>query len=151
MGFADSGAHLRNMAFYNAGLRFLDRVRRAEEAGAPIMTVERAVHRLTGELGEWYGLDAGTLEVGGRADVAVIDPEGLPESDDSYAEALMPEMGGIARMVNRNDGAVAATVVGGQVVYRQGTFTDGFGTTLRAGQFLPAAHVRRSTERAGAR
>jgi len=151
MGFADSGAHLRNMAFYNAGLRFLDRVRRAEQAGAPIMTVERAVHRLTGELGRWYGLDAGTLGVGGRADVAVIDPRGLGESADSYAEASMPELGGIARMVNRNDGAVAATVVGGQVVHRHGTFTDGLGTTLHAGQFLAAGRARRSTEHAAAR
>jgi N-acyl-D-aspartate/D-glutamate deacylase len=39
-------------------------------------------------------------------------------------------------MVNRNDRAVTATVVGGQIVYADGDFSSGFGTTLRAGTFL---------------
>ncbi|MEU6583414.1 hypothetical protein [Nocardia sp. NPDC046763] len=43
-------------------------------------------------------------------------------------------------MVNRNDGAVAATVVGGHLVYEYGEFAPGFGTTLRAGTFLTAEH-----------
>ena len=30
-------------------------------AGTPFMTIEQAVHRLTGELADWYGLDAGHL------------------------------------------------------------------------------------------
>ena len=34
---------------------------------------ERAVHRLTGELADWYGLDAGHLRVGDWAD-PLIDP-----------------------------------------------------------------------------
>ncbi|KAF0847323.1 hypothetical protein FNL39_103221 [Nocardia caishijiensis] len=37
LGFSDAGAHLRNTAFYNFGLRFLRRVHRAEQAG-PFMT-----------------------------------------------------------------------------------------------------------------
>ncbi len=60
MGFSDAGAHLRNMAFYNSGLRLLRHVYEADKRGAPFMSVERAVHRLTGELGSWYGIDAGT-------------------------------------------------------------------------------------------
>jgi N-acyl-D-aspartate/D-glutamate deacylase len=39
-------------------------------------------------------------------------------------------------MVNRNDRAVTATVVGGHIVYADGHFTPGFGTTLHAGTFL---------------
>ena len=35
------------------GLRLLRHVRDAELAGTPFMTIERAVHRLTGELGDW--------------------------------------------------------------------------------------------------
>ncbi|MGI9161929.1 MAG: N-acyl-D-amino-acid deacylase family protein, partial [Mycobacterium sp.] len=50
MGFSDAGAHLRNMAFYNMGLRLLRHVHDAARAGRPFMTVEQAVHRLTGEL-----------------------------------------------------------------------------------------------------
>ena len=34
MGFSDAGAHLRNMAFYNFGLRLLKHVRDAETAGS---------------------------------------------------------------------------------------------------------------------
>ena len=73
MGFSDAGAHLRNMAFYNCGLRLLRHVRDAQITGKPFMTVERAVHRLTGELADWYGLDTGHLRVGDWADLVVID------------------------------------------------------------------------------
>jgi N-acyl-D-aspartate/D-glutamate deacylase len=131
VGFADSGAHLRNMAFYNFGVRMLERVHRRG-----FMPVEAAVHRLTGELADWYGLDAGHLNEGHRADIAVIDPAGFDGSSDDYAEAPYPGGAGLTRMVNRNDRAVTATVVGGQVVYADGHFTRGFGTTLHAGTFL---------------
>src|SRR6201990_1465595 len=73
MGFSDAGAHLRNMAFYNYALRLLKRVRDAEHAGQPFLTIEHAVHRLTGEVAEWFGADAGTLREGERADFVVID------------------------------------------------------------------------------
>ena len=36
MGFSDAGAHLRNMAFYNFGLRLLKHVVTAEQAGKPV-------------------------------------------------------------------------------------------------------------------
>jgi N-acyl-D-aspartate/D-glutamate deacylase len=41
-------------------------------------------------------------------------------------------------MVNRNDAAVIATGVGGTVVYRNGRFCEGYGTTLKSGRFLGA-------------
>jgi cytosine/adenosine deaminase-related metal-dependent hydrolase len=44
------------------------------------------VYRLTGELAEWFGIDAGTLREGDRADFVVIDPAGLNESVDGYHE-----------------------------------------------------------------
>lgn len=138
MGFADSGAHLRNMAFYNFPIRLLRRVREAELRGAPFMTVEHAVHRLTGELAGWFGLDAGTLREGDRADLAIIDPTGLDAGVDGYYEAEMPEFGGLRRMVNRSGRAVAATLVGGRLVYETGAFAPGFGKTERAGRFLRA-------------
>lgn len=142
MGFADSGAHLRNMAFYNAGLRLLRRVKESAEDGHEFLSLERAVHRLTGELGDWYGLDAGTLRRGDRADIAVIDPAGLSEASADYAEAVLDGLGGVSRMVNRNDDAVAATIVGGQLVYRYGTFAEGFGTTRSSGSFLRAGKTQ---------
>ncbi len=146
VGFSDAGAHLRNMAFYNSGLCLLRHVHQSAEAGAEFMTVEHAVHRLTGELAEWYSLDAGHLRVGDRADIAVIDPAHLDESLDVYAEESVEQYGGLSRMVNRNDDTVAAVLVGGRTVFRNGVPTDLVGTVrtgsfLRAGRKNPAPRV----------
>lgn len=138
MGFSDAGAHLRSMAFYNFPLRLLKRVLDAERAGTPFTRIEHAVHRLTGELGEFFGLDAGTLREGDRGDFVVIDPEGLDDSLAEYHEAEVPFFGGLRRMVNRNDDAVVATAVRGSVVYRGGRFREGYGETVKTGSFLKA-------------
>jgi len=143
MGFSDAGAHLRNMAFYNFPLRMLKRTRDADRAGAPFLSAERAVHRLTGELAEWFGIDAGTLRAGDRADFVVIDPAGLNESVDGYYEEEVPFYGGLRRMVNRNDDAVVATGVGGAVVFRKGQFRDGYGQTVKSGRYLRAGERAR--------
>lgn len=154
MGFSDAGAHLRNMAFYNMGLRLLRHVRDAERAGKPFMTVEAAVHRLTGELADWYRLDAGHLRVGDRADIVVIDPEKLDASLDAYAEESVEQYGGLSRMVNRNDATVAAVLVSGATVFRHGVPTELVGAT-RTGSFLPAGQpvpaLRRDREFADVR
>src|SRR3984957_2904395 len=138
MGFSDAGAHLRNMAFYNFALRLLKRTLDADKAGAPFLSTERAVYRLTGERAEWFGIDAGTLRQGDRADFVVIDPAGLNESVDGYYEDEVPFYGGLRRMVNRNDEAVVATGVGGAVVFRHGEFRDGYGKTVQSGRYLRA-------------
>jgi N-acyl-D-aspartate/D-glutamate deacylase len=137
MGFSDAGAHLRNMAFYNFGLRLLRHVRDAERAGQPFMTIEHAVHRLTGELADWYRIDAGHLRMGDRADVVVIDPEKLDATLDDYAEEQVEQYGGLSRMVNRNDATVSAVFVAGRAVFRNGEPTQVLGNE-RTGSFLRA-------------
>lgn len=139
LGFSDAGAHLRNMAFYNMGLRLLRHVRDAEQAGTPFMSIEQAVHRLTGELADWYRIDAGHLRIGDRADVVIVDPEHLDDSLDAYAEETVDQYGGLSRMVNRNDDTVTAVLVGGRTVFADGALTDLVGQQ-RTGQFLRAAH-----------
>ncbi|MCV7153536.1 amidohydrolase family protein [Mycobacterium pyrenivorans] len=139
MGFSDAGAHLRNMAFYNMGLRLLRHVRDAERAGHPFMTVEHAVHRLTGELADWYRIDAGHLRVGDRADIVIVDPEHLDSALDDYAEEPVDQYGGLSRMVNRNDDTVTAVFVCGRVVFVNGEATPLVGRQ-RTGRFLRAAH-----------
>lgn len=138
MGFSDAGAHLRNMAFYNYALRMLRRVQDADKAGRPFMTTEHAVHRLTGEVADWFGLEAGTLRQGERADFVVIDPAGLDAELEAYHEDSVEFYGGLSRMVNRSDAAVVATGVGGQVVFRDGEFVEGYGDTVKSGHYLPA-------------
>ncbi|MEU4810712.1 amidohydrolase family protein [Nocardia fluminea] len=137
LGFSDAGAHLRNMAFYNFGLRLLRRVNDAERAGKPFMTVEHAVHRLTGELADWYNIDAGRLRVGDRADAVVIDPAHLDDTLDAYAENPIPEFDNLPRMVNRNDETVTAVFVAGHYVFGEGTKDAALGTE-RIGRFLRA-------------
>jgi N-acyl-D-aspartate/D-glutamate deacylase len=139
MGFSDAGAHLRNMAFYNMGLRLLRHVRDAQRAGTPFMTIEQAVHRLTGELADWYRIDAGHLRIGDRADLVIIDPDRLDATLDSYAEDTVDHYGGLSRMVNRNDDTVTAVFVGGRAVFVDGRPTDLVGQR-RTGRFLRAAH-----------
>lgn len=137
IGFADSGAHIRNMAFYNFPLRMLKLVRDAELRGKSIMPIEKAVWRLTGELGEWFGLDAGVLREGCRADVVVIDPEKLDDRLSEYHEAPIPEFGGLNRMVNRGE-AVDAVLVNGKTAFRHGSIASDLGKTRGYGTFLRA-------------
>lgn len=137
MGFSDAGAHLRNMAFYNYGLRLLRHVRDAERSGTAFMTIEQAVHRLTGELAQWYDIDAGHLRMGDRADIVIINPESLDDRLDNYAENPVEQYGGLSRMVNRNDGVVDRVMVGGRVVVQDGEPTTLLGTE-RTGSFLRA-------------
>lgn len=140
MGFSDAGAHLRNMAFYNYGLRLLRHVRDALRAGQPFMTLEQAVHRMTGELADWYGIDAGHLRLGDRADLVVLDPERLDDRLDAYAESTVEQYGNLSRMVNRNDETVDLVLVGGRVVVRGGAPTALLGVQ-RTGSFLKAGQA----------
>ncbi|BBX11170.1 MULTISPECIES: N-acyl-D-amino-acid deacylase family protein [Mycobacteriaceae] len=137
MGFSDAGAHLRNMAFYNMGLRLLRHVLDAQQAGQPFLSIEQAVHRLTGELADWYRIDAGHLRVGDRADVVVIDPAHLDDTLDAYVEETFAAYGGMSRMVNRNDAAVTAVFISGRAVVLDGQPTGVLGTQ-RTGSFLRA-------------
>ena len=151
MGFSDAGAHLRNMAFYNFGLRLLRHVHDAQRAGNPFMTIEQAVHRLTGELADWYDIDAGHLRIGDRADLVVLDPEHLDGSLDDYAESPVPQYANLPRMVNRNDAAVNLVLIGGRTVVRDGLPTEILGVArtgcfLRAGQ-RAAAPATTDTEK----
>ncbi len=136
IGFADSGAHIRSLAAYNFPLRLLKYVRDAERAGRPFLPLEQAVRRLTGELADWYGLEAGHLRIGDQADVAVIDPAGLDERLDQVAEAPMAGFG-TDRLVNRNDRAVVATLINGRVAWtRASGIAPELGRDRGFGRFL---------------
>ncbi|MFO0563565.1 MAG: amidohydrolase family protein [Polyangiales bacterium] len=154
-GFSDAGAHLRNMAFYNFGLCLLKLARDAEREGVAFMPVERAVHRLSGEIAEWLGLDAGTLAVDSRADLVVVDPEHLDETLLQTHEEAIPEFGGYTRMVRRNNAAVPMVMVNGRVAVRDGEVRSEVGRERGFGRFLganervrPGASARPSSEAA---
>jgi N-acyl-D-aspartate/D-glutamate deacylase len=139
IGFSDAGAHLRNMAHYNFPLRLLKLARDAEQRGEPFMTIGQAVHRVTGEIAEWFRIDAGVLDEGKRADLVVIDPTKLDERIEEAHEEEMEGFGGLHRLVRRNDETVNAVLVNGKLAVLNGKPTpelgreQGFGKVLRAG------------------
>jgi N-acyl-D-aspartate/D-glutamate deacylase len=123
------------MAYYNFPLRMLKLVRDAARDGVPFLSIEKAVWRLTGEIADWLDLDAGRLTEGARADVAIVDPEGLTDALEDHVEAVMPEFGDYRRMVRRNDAAVAAVLVGGRVAVMSGRPVPDLGR-VKFGSFL---------------
>ncbi len=120
VGFSDAGAHLRNMAHYSFPLRLLKRVVDADAAGRPFLSVARAVHRLTGEIGDYLGLDAGHLRVGGRADLVVVDPRALDDRIEAIHEAPIAGFGDFRRLVRRSEGAIRGVMVGGRWAWGEG-------------------------------
>lgn len=128
IGFSDAGAHLRNMAYYNFGVRFLKLVHDGLVAGKPVMTIGRAIGRLTGEIADWLNIDAGRLAEGTRADVVVIEPRGLTEEVDVIHEAEIPGFGDLSRLVRRNERAIRAVLVAGTRVVEDGLPTTAMGT-----------------------
>jgi len=142
VGFSDAGAHLRNMAFYNFPLRMLRFVRDAEQRGEPVMPIEKAVWRLTGEIADWFGVDTGTLVEGARADLVVVDPAHLDARVDEIHEHPIPELGGYVRMVRRNPETVPAVLVNGTLVVEDGEVLPQIGKTVGAGKFLRAGSAR---------
>jgi N-acyl-D-aspartate/D-glutamate deacylase len=122
-GFNDSGAHLTNMAFYDCNLRML---RIAQEDG--LQCVAHAVHRLTREPAEFFGVDAGVLKVGARADIAVIDPAALQQWDpEATVQYVWRDLFEHHQMVNRPEGVVTHTVIAGGLAWEDGEFTEAFG------------------------
>jgi len=150
LGFSDAGAHLRNMAFYNFPLRMLRFVNDAEQRGEPVMPLEKAVHKLTGELGDWFQIEAGTLEEGKRADLVVIDPAHLDYHVEEIHEEEIPEFGNFVRLVRRNPDAVPAVVVNGTLVTEDGEVLPEIGRTVGAGQFLRATATGAAMHTGGA-
>lgn len=135
--FSDAGAHIRNMAFYNLPLRFLKLVLDSERAGKPVMSLERAVHRVTGEQADWLGIDAGHIREGDRADVTVLDPAGLAQDLEQVHWAEMENFG-LQRMVNRVPGCVKHVLINGRAAVTDEQLTPELGTVTGFGQFLPA-------------
>ena len=130
-GFNDSGAHLTNMAFYDGNLRMLQ-IAQKEGLGQ----VAYAVHRLTQEPAQLFGLDVGVLMPGARADLIVVDPAALRRYDsDAGVQYLYREAFSHHQLVNRSDGVVRHTVIGGKLAWSEGAYAPSFGQQ-RFGELL---------------
>ncbi len=132
-GFNDSGAHITNMAFFDANLMSL---KLAQERG--LDTVSTMVRRLTREPAAFFGLDVGTIEIGAQADITLINPEALRDWNcDDTRKLEYRELFQHRQMVNRPEGIVSRVFIRGESVWEAGQFTDVLGSrplgrTLRA-------------------
>jgi N-acyl-D-aspartate/D-glutamate deacylase len=123
-GFNDSGAHITNMAFFDANLMSL---KLAQERG--LNTVSTVVKRLTREPAEFFGLDVGTLDIGAQADIALVNPEALKGWNcDATRELEYRELFQHNQMVNRPQGIVTRVLIKGESVWQDGSFTDVLGS-----------------------
>jgi N-acyl-D-amino-acid deacylase len=87
----------------------------------PGLTLETAVHRLTGDPANFYGLgDRGVLAPGRRADINLVDLDRLALH---YPERVEDLPGGAGRLIQRADGYVETLVLGQEVV-TEGELTD---------------------------
>jgi N-acyl-D-aspartate/D-glutamate deacylase len=135
LGFSDAGAHNRNLAFQNSHLWFLRDCLMNSDA----LPIEKAVWRITGELADWFGLDAGYLREGRVADVLVLDPEALKTGLTGPQETTDPRFDHAMRMVTRSGKAVQQVIVGGEVVLDQGQPHADF-EQRRFGRLLRSQH-----------
>ena len=129
VGFSDAGAHLRNMAFYNFGIRLLHRVKSARGERNPFMSVEKAVHKLTGEPAGLFGFaDRGVLRPGAWADITIfdadtVDPGPLRRVRDFPADG--------ERLTADQPDGMRAVYVAGHPVVEANTITTDARTTPR--------------------
>jgi N-acyl-D-aspartate/D-glutamate deacylase len=139
-GFNDSGAHLTNMAFYDGNLRTL-KIAQAEG----LERVAHAVHRLTQEPAEFFGVDVGVVRAGAQADLVVIDPAALsryePEASVQY---VWREAFSHHQLVNRPDGVVTQVMIGGKLAWSDGAYTPIFGKQRFGRVLLDKDHEQRA-------
>lgn len=115
-GASDAGAHITQFCGTGDTTHLLEHYVR--ESGQ--MTLERAVHRMTGEVAADWGLaDRGTLEIGKAADVVVFDPATVSVS----AEEFVDDFPGEARRYVRRSKGYHAVFVNGDLAYRDGQYT----------------------------
>jgi N-acyl-D-aspartate/D-glutamate deacylase len=128
IGLSDGGAHVDQLCDAGYATYLLGKWVRQWEA----LTLERAVHRLTGEVADFFGIpNRGRIAAGAAADLVVFDPATVDDVPPEYVHDLP---NGAKRLIARARG-VDATIVGGQVVYRDGEPTGARpGTVLRGGR-----------------
>ena len=122
-GFNDSGAHLTNMAYYDANLMTL---KMAAEDSIELVAV--AVKRLTKDPAELFGIEAGIIECGAIADLVLIDPDALKAHDsDANIEKIEREIFQHPQLVNRSDGVVDKVIIAGKLAWNGEAYTEQYG------------------------
>jgi N-acyl-D-aspartate/D-glutamate deacylase len=125
LALGDGGAHVDLMCDAGYCTYLLGKWVRGKE----LMSLEHAVHRLTAQPADLFGIkDRGRLVAGLAADLAIFDPRTVGSPERPVRRADLP--GGGKRFVMPSSG-IAWTIVNGEVTYAEGVMTG-----ARAGQLL---------------
>ena len=116
-GASDAGAHITQFCGTGDTTYLLSHFVR--ESGT--MTLERGVHRMTGEVARDWGIrDRGTLEAGQAADVVIFDADRVAITKEEFVDDFPGEA---RRYVRRAEG-FDRVLVNGEVVYGAEGYTD---------------------------
>ena len=116
-GASDAGAHITQFCGSGDTTYLLSHFIR--ESGT--MTLERGIHRMTGEVARDWGIrDRGTLEVGRAADVVIFDADRVAITKEEFVDDFPGEA---RRYVRRAEG-FDRVLVNGEVVYGADGYTD---------------------------
>ena len=124
IGASDAGAHVSQFCGAGDTGDLLDLyVRRRGD-----MTLERAVHRLTGELAQAWGIaNRGLIREGYAADLVIFDPDTIARGKEQFVS----DFPGEARRYICHAEGIDAVIVNGAIVRESGEYTD-----ARAGVFV---------------
>ncbi|MBX3028233.1 amidohydrolase family protein [bacterium] len=117
IGASDAGAHIAQ--FCGAGDTSYLLARWVRDLKA--FSLEQAVHRLTGELADAFGIrNRGRLAIGQAADLVLFDPDRIDRGSEDFVSDVP---GGGNRYV-RHAAGIALVVVNGAVTWEGGAYTD---------------------------
>ncbi|MFK7914674.1 MAG: amidohydrolase family protein, partial [Pseudomonadales bacterium] len=109
-GASDAGAHITQFCGTGDTTHLLEHYVRETNQ----MSLERAVHRMTGEVaGDWGLSDRGTLQAGMAADIVVFDPDTVTVGQEEFVD----DFPGEARRYVRRSGGYHAVFVNGALTY----------------------------------
>jgi N-acyl-D-aspartate/D-glutamate deacylase len=128
IGASDAGAHFDLLASFNYTTALLERAVRKND----VLSFEEAIHLMTQEQAELYGLrERGVLREGWHADIVVIDPETVGTEDVAMQFDLPGDEG---RLYARSTG-IDHVLVNGEPIVADGALTANRpGTLLRSGR-----------------
>ncbi len=141
-GFNDSGAHLTNMAFYDANLRGLQMAQREG-----LLRVASHVRRLTRDPADFIGIQVGRIDVGCQGDVVVLDPAALAAYDsEANSRFIFRDDIDHEQMVNRSDGVVSQVYIAGALVWAGNEIQPSLGSRKLGRALRNRDHERAATD-----